>query len=276
MVWLSSEKDKMGNTETNDYFLVLEFHPSKNGKRPKLRGRGKIDKLIVNAYLDAIMQLPSIQPFSELLNNFRVEHPGFISAVNEVSGDSKAEHVKPYLFCYYYYANLICWRLEREQISLNLHVDKEPDEHLLKTLSDHRLRVINLYRYFLTNNRSSNLVIRNFCRSRVDAHNIKAKYKRYHEILTACETYINNINSLSQAKGSQAVKKILHLLAFFAIPLGIFGTIMQLSPHHDIIENSQDVLTNSGVWFWVGFSFIMPLLLLSLGYIYDYYASKKT
>ncbi len=179
------------------------------------------------------------------------------------------------VFSYTFEPNLICWRLEREQIALKLQVTEEPEEHILKTLYVHRLRVINLCRYFLTNNRSSNLVVRDFCRSRVDAHKIKAKYNRYHDILTLCETYINNMNSLSQARGTKAVKKILHLLAFIAIPLGIFGAIIQMSPHHDIIENPLDVLTNGGIWFWVGFSFIMPLLLLTLGYLYDRYASRK-
>jgi len=274
MVWLSSEEDMLGKTETNDYFLVLECLLPKNGELSKLRGRGKKDNLIVNAYLDAILQLSSVKPFSELLNIFRVEHPGLVSAENKISDDSRAEHVKPYLTCYYYYANLICWRLEREQIALKLQVTEEPGEHILKTLYVHRLRVINLCRYFLTNNRSSNLVVRDFCRSRVDAHKIKAKYNRYHDILTSCETYINNMNSLSQARGTKAVKKILHLLAFIAIPLGIFGAIMQMSPHHDIIENPHDVLTHAGIWFWVGFSFIVPLLLLTLGYIYDRYTSR--
>jgi len=276
MVFLTSESDKLGKTETNDHFLILEFYPPDNGKRPKLRGRGQPDKLIVNAYLDAILTLPSAQPFSELLNTFRVEYPGILGDKNEPCSEAEAEHVKPYLFCYYYYAHLICWRLEREQIALKLNVMEEPEEQLLKTISVHRLRVINLYRYFLTNNRSNNTAVKAFCAQRVEAHKIVPKYERYQKILTEFETYIDNMSTIAQTRGNKAVKKTLNLLAFFAIPLGIFGAIMQLSPHNDIIESPQDVLTNSDIWFWVGFSFIAPLSLLTIGYLYDRFVHHKT
>jgi len=275
VLFLISKAELLGKTEPDDHFLILDLTHADEGDRPRLKSQGLNDREIVKAYLDAIAHIEGFDKMGQVLQVFRTAHPGLLYSNDTISDNPKAEHVKPYLFAFYYYAHLISWRLERSQTHLKLETMELPTSKLIEDLSIQRLRIINLLRYFQTKNRSSNPIITEFCKQRIQAHHIQERYSHFHNSLVQFETYIGTLNAIAQTRGSHAVKKTLNTLAFFAIPLGIFGAIMQLSPNTDIIKIPDQVLTNKDIWFWLMFSFLSPLILLGIGYLYDRHITRK-
>lgn len=273
--FLLSKADRLGGTESNDHFLVLSFAVSGDAGFPALKSRGVRDKDLVAAYLDALRGLPPFQACPAFLEIFDVPFPGLYGGQAEAVADARAGRVLPFLFAFYYYAHLICWRLEREQNGLELSHMMVPDDGMMRSIMNQRLRVINLKRYFLTNNRSSHSELQQFCRERVEAHRLEQKYDRYRDTLELFEIYVNNVSTMSQERGSRAVRKTVGLLTFTAIPLGIFGFFMELSVNKDILTHPERLFSSSRIWLLVCLSILIPALIVGAGHLWDRHGRHK-
>jgi len=274
--FLVSDESRLGKTESNDHFLVLVFGHDDVENFPDMKSRGVADRVVVGAFLDAIQSIAPFSDHPELLDLFRINFPGLLSGKLDASSDENAKHVTPFLFAFYYYAHLICWRLEREQIGLRLELMDTPDSAVINNVMAQRLRVINLKRYFLTNNRSSHPEIKAFCKSRVEAHNLETKYERYKDVLELFESYLSSVNDISQERGGRAVRKTLNVLAFIAIPLGLYGAISDLTPNKDFFVQPEKILATPDIWFWLAVSFIVPIALITIGHLWDKRAHKHS
>ncbi len=276
--FLVSEKNKLCGTDQYDYFLALVFECPEGTPFLQIKSQGIKDKTLVDAILRSITQKKIVMS-EETVHILRIfsscNYPGlYIGNVQRIQ-DVKAERTLPYLLAFYYYAHLISWRLERDQIHLNLEEIKSPTANIVKEIMRQRLRVINLCRYFLTNNRSGNDEIVHVCNERIKEHKLQEKYARYNEILESFEIYFANIQALKQEHGTKAVKLALNILAFTAVPLGFIGAFSGLAPTNDIFSNPGVIFGNITIDLWLGFSFLIPVLLLGTSHLMDKYVSHN-
>ena len=79
------------------------------------------------------------------------------------------------------------------------------------------------------------------------------------------ESQADNMSKYGQLVRSNAVKKVVELVTFLVVPIGLFAAIMSVGEQSLFMERNLGVLDNVRFWQLVAMSFLAPVLVVLTG-----------
>lgn len=179
------------------------------------------------------------------------------------------ESMVPFFYGFYFYGWLICQRLEKAQVSIVLDLSQTNYNELLKIIAEHRIRLINLQRYFLSLNRSNLQSTKELANILRDHFSLQSRFSRHASINSSFEEHLDNISRISEAESSQIFKQIAAVLTFLGVPLAIFSALMSASTEVSIVTSPDKLWSNYKFLIIAILSFLIPSSLVFSGFLIE-------
>lgn len=264
----TSGSEKLDSTETKDIILILELftYSDKNLNTlfQKARNRFSITEQDIAEMFRRKLKNIGDGDLASITHDGR---PGY-GLVTPTLGIIDPKSIPAYC-AFYYYGWLIFQRLEREQATIALSIDYKKASAQLKKIPIMRIKILNLSRYFLTMNRSTNENIQHECNNMLRHFKLEERYKRHLTLHNSFEKHLDNIVSLADSERFTISKKMYRIIAFFGIPLGAFSALLAIQLNSDIFINTFDILQNQKVWILFLSSLFVPLFFVLMSLCID-------
>jgi hypothetical protein len=226
------------------------------------RTRGLIEPDLVKEFNTAISG-----SLYDRLSKIASSFPGF-SMVTERFPEG-AENIFPFFYGFFGYAWLLFYRLERSQIEINIGLDLSTSNQSLKQIVEHRIRLLNIERYFFTMNKS-NLQAAKEAANMLSSHfKLQSRYARHSNIHKSFEEHLANVARFSETERTQVFKNIANILTFLGIPLAIFSALMSANLDAAIVVKPDSLWQNYKFSIIAVASFLVPSSLIFFGFFID-------
>lgn len=264
-----SGTDKLEKTEPDDYLIcaVLDTHGSPAQIDDSIQKWQLETKLHPSSYFKQLFDKALGREFSCY---FSSDVPGFSShTVTEPHRSDDNQHLA-LISCFYYYGWLIFLRLHREQINTTVSADEADTLSSAGTIIRQRIRLINLRRYFLTQDRSSFPSLQKLCEDLKLKYNYAMRYEGLTTTHDLFEHHMDNTSKILQLKKTRAVAHTLNILTLSSIPLAIIGIALNIDLRTSIFQEPDTVFEMTTLHKIIGFSFAAPLFIIVLAKIVDW------
>lgn len=262
-----SGPEQLDATEPNDIILVLDIATmeDKNLKNSFQEARNRF--AITEQHIAEILRRKLRNIEDGVLASITYEgRPGY-SLYTPTNGESLKD-ISAYC-AFYYYGWLIFQRLEREQATVALSIDNKKASEQLKRITQMRIKILNLSRYFLTMNRSTNEKIQHECDNMLKHYRLKERYNRHLSLHDSFEKHLGNIVSIADSERYAISKKMYRIIAFFGVPLGAFSALLAIQLGSDVFVKPFDIVQNKKVWLLFLGSLFVPVFFVILSLIID-------
>lgn len=267
IVILASSSSRMDSMEGPDYMIILELvTQDETTDIVAVRDRVLSSSAILNWAKSILRQLAKTG-YGVRLTKFIGHERG--SSTWTVKEDGKPNITNSLLFAFFHYGWVILLRLEREQSNLRLSNDLAELTRGTQTILQHRIRLINLERYFLTHDRSSHPEYKAICDDFLNKYNLRARFDRLLSIHEAFELYIQDMTRILESKRSRATTRALKFLAGCSIPISIFGALLKADTSAEIFSRTNDVFVNPKLYTLLLISALPVVLIIALARIAD-------
>jgi hypothetical protein len=193
--------------------------------------------------------------------------PG-LSIVTE-SFSEGSENILPFFYGFYSYAWLLLYRLERLQIDINVNLDLSTSNQSFKQIVEHRIRLLNIQRYFFTMNRSNLQAAKETADMFIAHFKLESRYIRHSNIHKSFEEHLANVARFSETERTQVFKNIANILTFLGIPLAIFSALMSANSDAAIVVKPDSLWQNYKFSIITVASFLVPSSLVFFGFFID-------
>lgn len=244
----------------------IDYH--KNEVRTRIQNvrrlNGFTEQQLIEAFNQAILGTPYYQLAAFTFSDF----PGYSIFTKEYAEGS--EHIFPFLYGFYYYGWLLCQRLERDQIEIKLDLDQSTSGQPLKRIAEHRIRLVNIQRYFLTLNRSNLQAAKDVADVLArDSFSLQSRYARHTEINKSFEEHLANVSRISETERSQTFKQIAAILTFLGIPIALFSALMSANSDVAIVVEPEKLWSDYKFLIVATVSFLAPSSLVFFGFLVE-------
>lgn len=205
--------------------------------------------------------------YKQLANIEYIDFPGYSLFTKKYP--EGGVNIFPYFYTFYYYAWLLCQRLEREQIDVRLDLKQSNFSQSLRRIANHRIRLVNIHRYFLTLNRSNIQATKETADILRSYFSLQNRYERHIDINNSFEKHIANISRISEAEQSQTFKQIAAILTFLGVPLALFSALMSVSLDAAIVINPETLWKDHKLLTISIASFLIPSSIVFLGFLVE-------
>lgn len=171
----------------------------------------------------------------------------------------------PYVLGFYYFGLLLVHRIDRAQAHIRLPLGApQLSGASIETITATRVRLINIDRYFLTTNRSLSRDAKEFVIALVERINLAERYGRQTSINRNLERHLDNIAQMAQAKAARRTNLTLDIIAYLALPVGIFSAAVAFQLQSDMLRAPTLVLSSVRFWSALVASVLLPLAVILL------------
>ncbi len=263
-----SGPDQLDATEPNDIILILELSTLK-------------DKNLKNIFQEARNRFAiTEQDIAEMLRRkLRSIEGGILASITykgrlgyslftPTEDGVNLKDISAYC-AFYYYGWLIFQRLEREQATIALSINNKKASEQLERIPKMRIKILNLSRYFLTMNRSTNEKIQHECNKMLKHYRLEERYNRHLSLHNSFEKHLGNIVSIAESERYTISKKMYRIIAFFGVPLGAFSALLAIQLGSDIFVEPFDIVQNKKVWMLFLGSLFIPVFFVIISLIID-------
>jgi hypothetical protein len=171
---------------------------------------------------------------------------------------------------FYHYGWVTLKRLEREQIELKVNPS---EKKVLNSSSDdiikQRVRLINIKRRFLSDDRTNNKELKALCLTLQQKYKMNDRFESRKAVLELFEHHLDNTSKIMQVRQTRAVSNVLNILTFSTIPLGLMGTILAIDLSASIFKEPDNVFQVDTLYTILIISFVTPVILIGLAKIVD-------
>ena len=171
------------------------------------------------------------------------------------------------IFCFYYYAFILQYRLERMQVEADVS-----GENFNQNLIKQKTFLLNLNRFFLTTNRSENKDIKSIANKVKEQFDLEKKIAiRSKNIQLFEDLVVRKISAIDDHRG-KVLNRSMTIVTFLGMPLILISTLMALNPTAKVV--TETVTTIDSVR-WVLIFSIVPLAIIGFLQIWHKLFSKK-
>lgn len=167
------------------------------------------------------------------------------TTVDQPLPDSK---VLSSVFAFYFLGWIICLRIERIQLATELTLGREAVRSSGFEVANQRLSILNLSRYFLTEDRTNDPILKQTCVALVDKLKLRKRFERALMLHREFEHHFENTSRLLQSQQLGSVSNLLLILTLFSVPISFFGAAIAINLQGDIFQWTGSVLTNPLVY----------------------------
>jgi hypothetical protein len=244
--------------ESIDYLKDEVKERIQQEQRKGLSDKNLMDEFNIAIERSSYYQLSKIKPS---------DFPGY-SLITESCSEG-SENVFPFFYGFYCYGWLLFNRLERSQIDIDLNLKQYTSNQSLKHIVEHRIRLLNIQRYFFTLNRSKLQAAQKTADMLTGHFHLYSRYTRHTDIHKSFEEHLANVARLSETERTQVFKNIANILTFLGIPLAIFSALMSANLDAVIVVKPDSLWRNYKFSIIAAASFLVPSSLVFFGFFID-------
>ena len=168
------------------------------------------------------------------------------------------------IFALYVVGWLSAMRITRRQLALKLAPLTTMSDGDSQAIADQRLRIINQQRYFLSNDHTNDLDLREFCQKLAEKYKLRERYDRALELHEAFEHHLDNSSKLYSAKQLGSVSNLILILTVLSVPISAFSAIFAINLKSEVMDKPWHILSDQRLYvtlfigaMWVAVPFIV-------------------
>jgi hypothetical protein len=267
---LVTQEGSSASNEPTDCLVVYSLESIdylKDEVRARVQNVRRTNGLTEQQLIEAFNQSIVGTPYGKLADITFSDFPGYSLFTKAYPGG--AENIFPFLYGFYYYGWLLCQRLERDQMDITLDLNQSTSSQSLRRIAEHRIRLVNIQRYFLTLNRSNLQSAKEAADMLRDSFSLPSRYARHTEINNSFEEHLANVSRISETERSQTFKQIAAVLTFLGVPLALFSALMSASSDAAIVVRPEKLWSDYKFLIITLASFLLPSSLIFFGFFVD-------
>jgi len=154
-------------------------------------------------------------------------------------------------------------------MEIKLELNESTASQSLRHIAEHRIRLINIQRYFLTLNRSNLQAAKEAADILRDSFSLQSRYERHTDINKSFEEHLANVSRISETERSRTFKQIAAILTFLGVPLALFSALMSASSDAAIVVRPEKLWSDYKFLIITIASFLVPSSLIFLGFVIE-------
>lgn len=159
------------------------------------------------------------------------------------------------VFAFYVFGWILLIRIERVQMAMSLRA--AANSLTSATIIKQRLRLINFARFFLTDHRSNNLLVKEFCRSLTAKLRYAERYAKTSATHRDFEHHLDNISKAQQSDRLGTVSNMIFWLTVLSIPIAFFSALFAINYSSPIMQDAISTLADLRVYFILFGGFVL-------------------
>jgi hypothetical protein len=179
------------------------------------------------------------------------------------------------VFAFYVLAWLTSLRIERNQLQTKLTVGPETLASSGWAIADQRLRILNLSRYFLTQDRTNDAALKAVCDALATKFKLLSRYERALSLHREFEHHLDNTSKIVQSQQLGSVSNLLLILTLLSVPISFFGAIITINMQNEIFLSPIHILADYRIYLILVFGFAVSLVPFAALRIHDRFRGKR-
>jgi hypothetical protein len=152
------------------------------------------------------------------------------------------------VFVFYFLAWLICLRIERSQLRADLTVARNALRMSGRKIANQRLRIINLSRYFLTQDRTNDVTLKRICAALTDKFKLRTRYDRALSLHRDFEHHLDNLSRIAQSEQMGSVSNLLLILTLASVPLSFFAAAIAIDTKSEVFTDASALVRDHRIY----------------------------
>lgn len=251
---LHSGAAKLDGTEGVDYLLVCALSVDCE-EDPADFWRGEFRTLESKLALLREFELTEVVDGLSVLPDRLVGQNSYVMR----SGDIAYRPSLLSVFAFYLYGWILSLRAERNQLTASLSISFRRSGSRARDIALQRLRVINLSRYFLTDDRSNDPVTKELCDSLRLKFKLDARYERLASLHKDFEHHLDNTSKIAQSEQLGSVSNLIAILTVLSIPISFFSAIVAVNLQSPVFTSASGVLLDYRVYLLFAIGILVAL-----------------
>jgi hypothetical protein len=257
-----SGKTRLNRTEDDDYILYYTLSLPETLAASGEAAVTTIATESLSAKEDVLRQAQ----MARLVDGLRSGYKGHSAWISEDFDPSFADEVAA-LAAFYFYAFILMLRIERHQITADITPQLDVNPAIHNHIISQRIRLINLERYFLTQDRTNNAFLKEICTRLEKKYRLLQRYERASARHSAFEHHMDNTSKALNSQRVSSLSNMIALLTITSIPLAAMQLLFGINLAGSIYLEWHNVLSHhmTYVVFGIGvLAVLVPLLLLRM------------
>lgn len=232
--------------EKRNTFLIFIIKPLYDDRHIPIR------RLIFDNGMDEQSAITSLieafrgQPYHGYLQMFR--HRLNLSGLFTWTASSEPVSIPSAVafFSFYSFCLLMIWKLAREQTHINIAVESRDLQEQLRTVMRMRSQIINVERYFLTQNISNDRLTNLIARDIRDRFGLVDKFNRFLPLNESIERHLQTAIQMRADLKSTILNYVALSVAAIGLPVSFLSMLLAFNPDATVVKaRSMMVMTES-------------------------------
>jgi len=161
--------------------------------------------------------------------------------------DIRDDTLVPAIVTFYFYALLMLWQLEREQVVVPLDTPDDELSGATKMLLRQRQKIINMSRLFFTTNVSNNVEAQRARKQAMQRFNLVKRFDRLPPINDSIERYYEVRTQALLQKQSEQLNRIAFVIALLGLPISVMSMLLSIDTRAQILNEPMGILSRPTV-----------------------------
>jgi len=253
-----SDENKLNETEDDDfilyYTLPIEGYLTEEENRRLTQNTSQT--------LDAREDVLRQAGMGAFLGGLEAEIKGHTAWVSDQVEVGISEEIAA-ISAYYFYAFILLLRIERNQITADITPHIDASHRANRQVIKQRIRLINLERYFLTEDRTNNTYLKSICIKLEKKYRLHDKYQRAVARHSAFEHHMDNTSKILQSEKVSSLTNMISLLTIVSIPLVAMQVLFGINLAASVYSDWAAILAHQTTYAVLGLAIIVVLVPLA-------------
>lgn len=165
---------------------------------------------------------------------------------------------------FYSFALLMTWRIHRDQMMIDLHIDQKEFQQQIRTALHIRTQIINVKRFFMTKNISNNPAVQRIAGSCLQKFSIGRKLEGFLELNESIERHLTTAAQLRADAKSTMLNITAFLIAAIGLPISIISMLVALNSNAEVIKYGSALFFKGSVSLFLFLSVVSSVALIAL------------
>lgn len=267
---IESDRGRLNETEGDDYILCLSVAFAGAIDRPTESALTQT----TGATLEARESILRQTPLANLLNELKGDIRGHSAWFNDEM-DERLQQQVLFIAAFYFYAWVLLLRIERNQVDLDITPNINLQRRAMSHIITQRIRLINIERFFLTEDRSNRSELKELCMMLSKKYRIQERFDRATRRHTAFEHHLDNTTKALQAQRAASLSNMIAVLTLMSVPLAAMQVFFGINVTNSLYADSFHVFFSPATYLIIGASILCVLIPLGILRLVDWKRRRR-
>jgi len=241
---VESDRRRLNRTEGDDYVLCISVCFPGAIEKATEQALSQTTSATLEAREEILKQTSLVDLMQELKGDVRGHSAWFSDELD----DRLQSQVLP-LAAFYFYAWVLLLRIERNQVDLDITPDINVQKRTINHIITQRVRLINIERFFLTEDRSNRSELRDLCIVLADRYRLQHRFDRAIRRHAAFEHHLDNTSKALQAQRAASQSNMIAILTLMSVPLAAMQVFFGINISNTLYVDWQQIAMSSTTYF---------------------------